>query len=306
MDRISIRELEYFVAVAEELNFSRAAARLHLSQPPLSRHIKALEEKLGVTLLTRDTQTVTLTKPGAILLEDGRQILRHLDRAAESVQLAGKGAVEPVELGFTSTTLDDRLSRFLYDFRHAHPQIQLRMRELDAPDLLEGLRDKTLDGAFIGAAPTQLPKEFRLLLWRMTPVWLAVSKDHRMAKREGVHLREFADDPWIFLAREAAPAFYREMMRWCQEEGFRPRVVAEPTRSTAGLALIAIGDGVGFVPDQLRIMGTALPELRFLRLLSPFALLAQTFAWRESDNSPQLQEFVARLDLTAELEMKDA
>src|ERR1700733_9231021 len=150
MDRISIRELEYFVAVAEELSFSRAAARLHLSQPPLSRHIQALESKLGTSLLKRDTQTVSLTEPGALLLADGRSILRQLDRAAEAVQRTSKGEVERLELGFTPSALDNRLSRVLYEFRHSHPQVQLRMRELDSPQLMEALQEETLDGAFVG------------------------------------------------------------------------------------------------------------------------------------------------------------
>ncbi|HEY0256340.1 MAG TPA: LysR substrate-binding domain-containing protein [Candidatus Methylacidiphilales bacterium] len=305
MDRISIRELEYFVAVAEELSFSKAATRLHLSQPPLSRQIKALEEKLGVTLLQRDTQTVTLTGPGTVLLTDARQILRHLDRAAEAAQRAGKGAVERFEIGFLGSVLDDRLSHFLYNFRHAYPEVQLLMRELDAPDLLEALKDKTIDGAFIGTAPAQLPKDFRLILWRMTPVWLVLSKDHRFAKREGVHLRELADDPWILLTQNTAPGFYRQIMRWCQDEGFRPRVFSEVTRYTAALALNAIGDGISLVPDQLKRMGEGIPELRFKRLLSPFAVLAQTFACREDDNSPLLRKFIAMLEREAETEPKE-
>ena len=158
MDRISIRELEYFVAVAEELSFSRAATRLHLSQPPLSRHIKALEDKLGVPLLKRDTQKVSLTRPGALLLADGRSILRQLDRAAEAVQRTSKGEVERLELGFTPSALDERLSRFLYEFRHSHPQVQLRMRELDSPQLMEALQEETLDGAFVGNVAEQMPR----------------------------------------------------------------------------------------------------------------------------------------------------
>jgi DNA-binding transcriptional LysR family regulator len=293
------------VAVAEELNFSRAASRLHLTQPPLSRHIKGLEDKLGVPLLKRDTQSVSLTKPGALLLADGRLILRQLDRAAEAVQRAGKGAVDRLEVGFTASTLDNHLSRFLYDFRHAHPGVQLRVRELDAPELLEGLQDLTIDGAFIGNVATELPKGFRLVLWRMTPVWLAVSKDHPLAGQPGVHLRELADQSWIFLSREVAPAYHLQVTRWCQDEGFRPRVVAEPSRSAAMLALIAIGDGIGLVPDQLKSMGAGIPELRFLRLLSPFAVLPQAFVCRDDDDSPVLRDFVALLEQRAEIELQE-
>ncbi len=302
MDRISIRELEYFVAVAEELSFSRAATRLHLSQPPLSRHIKNLENKLGAPLLRRDTQNVALTKPGAILLADGQSILRQLDRAAEAVQRAGKGEVERLEVGFTASTLDDHLSRFLYEFRHSHERVQLRMRELDAPELIEALQDRTLDGAFIGNVTAQLPRGLQLVLWRMTPVGVVVSRDHPMAGRESVHLRELANESWVFLSRETAPAYHEQLLRWCQNEGFRPRIVAEPSRSAAMLALIAIGDGIGLIPDQLKTMSAGIPELRFLRLMSPFAVMPQAFVYRDSDDSPVLRDFIALLEKQAEVE----
>ncbi len=132
------------MAVAEELSFSRAAVRLNLSQPPLSRHIKALEDKLGTPLLKRDTQSVSLTKPGAILLADGRVILRHLDRAAEAVQRAGKGEEERLNVV-------SRPRPSTRDFRDAStnsasktPGVQLRMQELDPPQLVDALQDGTL------------------------------------------------------------------------------------------------------------------------------------------------------------------
>ncbi len=115
----------------------------------------------------------------------------------------------------------------------------------------------------------------------MTPVWLAVSKHHPLAGREGVHLRELASESWIFLSRDVAPAYHQQLLHWCQDEGFRPNIVAEPSRSAAMLALIAINDGIGFVPEQLKMTGAAIPELHFLRVLSPFAVLPQAFAYRE-------------------------
>ncbi len=305
MDRIGIRELEYFVAVGEELHFGRAAARLHLSQPPLSRQIKALEEKLGVVLLNRDTQTVSLTPPGALFLMDARQILRHLDRAAEAVQLAAKGQSGRFEIGFVGASLDDQMTRFLYRFRQTQPDVQVRLREMEAPHLLEALQEKEIDGAFIGTVPVQLPKGFRLVLWRIAPVSIAMSKEHRLAGRKGVHLRELAEEPWISLAREAAPAFYRQFVRWCMDEGFRPRVIAESSRSAAVLAMVAMGDGISLVADVTARAGASLKELRFQRLISPFATLVHVFVCREGDNSPVLRDFIRILEEEAELEPKD-
>jgi DNA-binding transcriptional LysR family regulator len=305
MDRIGIRELEYFVAVGEELHFGRAATRLHLSQPPLSRQIKALEEKLGVVLLNRDTQTVSLTPPGSLFLKDARQILRHLDRAAEAIQFAEQGQVGRFEIGFVGSALDDQMTRFLYQFRQTQPSVQVRLREMEAPHLLEALQEKEIDGAFIGAAPAQLPKGFRLVLWRIAPVYIAMSKEHRLAGRKGVHLRELSEEPWISLSREVAPAFYRQFVRWCADEGFRPRVIVESSRAAAVLGMVAMNDGISLVADATARSGAGLKELRFQRLISPFATLVHVFVCRESDESPVLRDFIRILEEEAEVDPKD-
>jgi LysR family transcriptional regulator, benzoate and cis,cis-muconate-responsive activator of ben and cat genes len=305
MDRVTIRELEYFVAVAEELHFGRAAARLHLSQPPLSRQIKALEEKLGVTLLKRDTQTVVLTRPGTLFLSDARVILRQIDRAAEAVRRAEEGQVERFEIGFVPAALESRMVKFLSRFRQAQPQVQVRLHENAAPDLLKALQEKTIDGAFVGTAPAQVQKGFRTVLWQMVPVWIALSKNHPLAKRDGLHLRDLAQEPWIALAQEVAPAFHRQFVRWCMDEGFRPRIIAESSRSTAVLAMVALGDGISLVTDTTAQTGKTLPDLRFQRLRSPFALLIQVFVCRENDDSPILSEFVRIMEEEAEVEPKE-
>ena len=305
MDRVTIRELEYFVAVAEELHFGRAAARLHLSQPPLSRQIKALEEKLGVILLNRDTQTVVLTRPGALFLSDARVILRQIDRAAEEVRRADEGQVERFEIGFVGAALENRMVKFLSRFRQAQPQVQVRLHESDAPDLLKALQEKTIDGAFVGTAPAQVQKGFRTVLWQMMPVWIAMSKNHPLAKRDGLHLRDLALEPWISLSQEVAPAFHRQFVRWCAEEGFRPRIIAESSRAAAILAMVAMGDGISFISDTMVRAGAGLPDLRFQKLRSPFALLIHIFVCRENDDSPILSEFVRILEEEADVEPKE-
>ncbi len=296
MERPDIRDLECFIAVAEELNFSRAAERLHLSQPPLSRRIRALEEKVGVVLLKRDTQTVSLTPAGTLFLEDARQLLRQTDRAVASARAAEAGAEERLDVGFVGATLEDRMTRVLRRFRREHPRRQLRLHEMTVPDLLDALREGNIDGAFIGTAPARLPRGFRLVPWRKEPAWIAVPREHRLARRGSVHLRELSGESWVVLAQEAAPAYHRQFVRWCEGEGFSPRVVAEPHRVAALLAMVAVGEGISLIPDATRQGARNSPEVRFLRILSPAAVLVHVFACRKGDAAPALAELIALLE----------
>ena len=130
MNRIDLRELECFVAVADHLNFSKAARQLNLSQPPLTRHVQSLEEKLGTRLFNRNTHAVALTDAGALFLEDAAAILRHLDRATESIQRARQGETTRLRLAFVGALLDDKLVCLIQKVREAHPEYQVEMTDL--------------------------------------------------------------------------------------------------------------------------------------------------------------------------------
>src|SRR5258708_1126261 len=151
MDRPSLWELECFVAVAEELHFSKAAKRLQISQPPLSRQIQALERKLGVQLLRRKIRTVELTLPGELFLADAREILNHLDRASFAANRSGGGEIERLRLGFLSSLLGPDLIEVLRSFRDERPTSQVELLDLPAADQLWHLQHGTLDGGLIGA-----------------------------------------------------------------------------------------------------------------------------------------------------------
>src|SRR5258708_8389395 len=166
MDRPSLWELECFVAVAEELHFSKAAKRLHISQPPLSRQIQALERKLGVQLVRRKTRTVELTLPGEVFLDDAREILQHLDRASFAAQRSGGGEIERLRLGFISALLGPDLILVLRSFRDERPTCQVELLDLPAADQLRRIEHGALDGGLIGGAPAKHSGDLKFLGWK--------------------------------------------------------------------------------------------------------------------------------------------
>jgi len=149
----SLRELECFTAVAEELSFTRAAQKLHLAQPPLSRHVRALEERLGTLLFDRSGRKVSLTAAGAVFYEETRTVMPQLIRARETTRRFASGQTERLRLGFVSAVLSPELVEVLRAFREKHPQVQLLMQDLPPAEQLKALQRGSLDGGFIGRPP---------------------------------------------------------------------------------------------------------------------------------------------------------
>src|ERR1700679_3901917 len=172
MTRVDVRELESFVAVADHLNFSKAAKQLNLSQPPLTRRVQSLEEKVGSKLFERNTHAVSLTNAGKLFLEDARAILRHLDRAAETIRLSREGETTRLRLAFVGALLDEKLVRLMQKFREVQPTCQLEVNDLPPADQLAALEAGEIDGGFIGATPARKTKGLAFVIWRREPLVL--------------------------------------------------------------------------------------------------------------------------------------
>ncbi|HEY1109813.1 MAG TPA: LysR family transcriptional regulator, partial [Opitutaceae bacterium] len=203
----SLRELECFTAVAEELSFTRAAQKLNLAQPPLSRHVRALEEKLGAALFQRGPRRVALTAAGALFYEETRTILPQLRRAGEATRRFAAGETSTLRLGFVSAVLSPELVEALRRFRAKHPQVQLAVQDGSPAELLAGLRRGTLDGAFVGLRPLERTDGIQFVLWRREPLAAFVPFGHRFATRRELALGELAGEPLVAVSTAGAPAF---------------------------------------------------------------------------------------------------
>lgn len=289
MNRASTYELECFVAVAEELNFSRAARRLHLSQPPLSRQIQSLENRLGVRLLERSTRRVTLTPAGVLYLEDARQILLRLDSAGAAVHRAASGEISRLRLAFVGALLDEKLVRLLKTFRQAHPECQMHLTDLSPAEQWEAVQSGAVDGAFIGAPPRKPGRGITLVIWKREPLRLALPAAHPLVMRPRIRLQDLKEN-WVMVSRTAAPAFRRQFDQLCAAASLRPRIVQESDRAAAVLTMVAAEQGISLLPESV---SSWLPQAVVFRPLhGKQPLLEHAFACRTDPANPSLAAFL--------------
>ena len=254
----SLRELECFTAVAEELSFTRAAQKLHLAQPPLSRHVRALEDRLGTALFDRSGRKVALTAAGAVFYEETRTVMPQLIRAGETTRRFASGQTERLRLGFVSAVLSPELVQVLRAFRERHPEVQLLMQDLPPAEQLEALRRGTLDGGFIGLPPSGRTPGIQILPWRKESLAAFVPFGHPLATRRQIDLCALAGEALVAVSSEAAPAFAAYLREVCGRAGFRPRIVLESPRAQAVAVMVAAGAGIALLPASLsRVVGDA-------------------------------------------------
>jgi DNA-binding transcriptional LysR family regulator len=293
MNSVAIYELQCFVAVAEEPNFSRAAKRLHMSQPPLSRQIQSLESKLGVRLLNRNTRSVALTSAGTLYLEDARQILTRLDAAAASARRAVTGEILRLRLAFVGALLDENLVEVLQAFRELHPKCQIHLTDLPPAAQLAALRTDQVDGAFIGAAPQKLTKAVSTVIWKREPLLVAFPERHPFAAAKSVSLSALQNESWVMVSWSAAPAFRHQFDRLCANAAVRPQVVQESERAAAILTMVAAEQGISLLPESVSRL--VHPGVVFREVRGATPTLDQTFAYRTSEINPMVSDFLKLL-----------
>ncbi len=286
---MELRHLRYFVAVAEECHFGRAAQRLHIAQPPLSQQIKSLEKELGVQLLTRSTRRVELTPAGERYLERARSILAVVDAARDEAQLIRDGRMGRVAIGFTGSATYELLPRLSRLLRAELPGLELDLRgELLTPSQVSGLVDGTLDIGFL-RPPVQAP-EVEVHPLRSEPLVVVLPETHTLAGQAQVTLSDLAEEPFITYPSQHRSVVHDTVLDACQAAGFTPRATEVAETSTL-VSFVAAGLGVALVPESvqhLRITGAA---YRPLAGDSPRVELA--VATRGAEPSPAVRQVLA-------------
>ena len=261
---MELRQLRYYVAIAEEGSFSQAAARLHVSQPPLSTQIKALEDELGVRLLARSNRGVGLTAAGTVFFEEARAILARLDHARARTLEAEHGEVGLLSVGFVSIADYGVLPPALKRFRAAFPQVEVQLHELTTDRQIRELRASRLDLG-IGLAPVDEPDlEYSSLL--REELMLAAPSSHPALKRAGaVDLRTLVKASFIVPPRDIAPGLYDLAISHCRSVGFAPRITQHARQMQTVVGLVSSGMGVALVPSSVSQLQRAGVEYRRLR-----------------------------------------
>lgn len=290
MIEYSLRELEAFVAVAEELSFTRAAARLRLAQPPLSRHIRTLEDRLGLRLFERTNRTVALTTAGRSFLAEVQEPLLRLQRAGAVARRTAAGETARLEIGFVSSLLGSELTEIFRAFRAAHPAVQLTLQDRIPTEQLRGIAEGRMDGGFVGLAPAGRTPGIAFAPWKREAVLLFVPSTHGLARERRVALRTIAREPLLAISAEAAPAFAAKVRDLCRAAGFRPHIVQEASRAQAVLAMVAAGSGVAILPASVHpVSGNAVTAVG---LSDKGATVSYVFAHRAGPTSEPLRSFI--------------
>ncbi|GAA1297755.1 LysR family transcriptional regulator [Pseudonocardia xinjiangensis] len=286
---MELRHLRSFVALAEELHFGRAAQRVFVAQPALSKQISALEKELGVLLFERDKRQVVLTTAGVALLEDARRLLTQADGAVERARSAGRGSTGMLRVGFIAPALYDLLPPVLRAFRVRHPGVRLALEEMHNIEAVNAVRSRRVHIAFV-RLPIEPVSELSLVTVRSEPVMLAVPEGSRLADREAVHLAELADTDLILIARSQEPELHDYYVAQCAAAGFSARISHEVDRTHVAIGLVASGLGVCFVPRSGRRV--AQPGVVCVPLLGTRMRLTMAAAWL-GDPDPLVRNFLA-------------
>ena len=292
---LELRHLRYFVAVAEELHFGRAAIRLHIAQPPLSQQIRRLEDELGVRLFDRTTRRVELTHAGLVLLNEARRTLVQADRVRLVAQEAARGESGHLRIGFVGSALYGILPSCLRAFRAEAPGIVLTALDLGTSELVEGLLGERLDVAFV--RPPIDDDRLAVETVDREPLVAALPVSHPLAARTWLDLRLLAEEPFVLFARHAGPGYWDVVQAACREAGFRPNIVHEAGQIHTIIGLVAGGLGLSLVPSSVRSLQLA--GVRFVELARPAPVLELAMAWRVEVEDPTLERFVTVVRATA-------
>lgn len=283
---MEIRQLNYFIAVAEERHFGRAAQRLHMAQPPLSQQIRQLEQQLGVRLLDRTTRRVDLTAAGQVLLDRGRRILNDLEALEADVYQVGQGVMGVLRVGFSGSATYGVMPGIVRSAKEAMPGLSLSLHgEMLAPAMEEGLRGRTLDAALLRPPVASAEIDHRVVT--REPLVVALPSCSALAGDRPVAVHELRDQEFITYPPDSV--LHRTAVDLCRQAGFRPRIARVAGETSTLLSFVAAGGGVAVVPASVRAVQLAGVAYRDIEH-SPRIELA--VAWRRADRSELLHHFL--------------
>jgi len=295
---VELRHLRYFVAVAEELHFGRAAERLRIAQPPLSRQIKDLEREVGTPLFDRVPRGVELTPAGQAFLPEARLTLAQAERAQRTAQRAALGETGRLRVGFVEAATHTGILPDVLGFFRVHlPAIGLSLFELDPLRQEEAFRDGRIDLGILQGSMLESARWLREESIYTEPIVLAVPGEHRLAGRTRFTLASLAEEAFVLFPRQTDPALFDDIVSRCRTAGFSPRVVQEATGWHTLTSLVGAGVGIGFVPksitafQQQGVAYRSIPDLSVQMMLSA--------VWRAGEKSPVRERFVTALRAVA-------
>ena len=288
---MELRHVRYFIAVAEYLNFSKAAQQLHIAQPPLSRQIRQLEEDLGVALFVRNKRRVELTKAGHVFLDEARKLVVQAGRATEAARHAQKGESGVVRIGIASG-LGGAVGRVVAEHCKRFPEINIECRDVFSTVQNEALRKREIDLGFLRPPVDQVNLDCELLFEEEFVVVLP--KSHRLAKRRWLKLKDVANEPLIIFDRNFSSGLYDKILGLFSRQGFTPHLIVTHVEAheEAGAIMVASGKAIFLGAGAIVNRSVSGVELAWVRLNEPEAKIEVYVAWRKGEESPAVLAFL--------------
>jgi DNA-binding transcriptional LysR family regulator len=287
---MDLRHLKYFLAVAEELNIGRAAQRLHISQPPLTRQIKALEDELGVQLFVRTAKGVELTQAGEMFQEEASNIRMLVEAGIDRVQRAGEGKLGRLDVAIFGSGIYDTIPKLLQDFRLKLPGVNVVLHTMNKAEQVEALRQRRVTVAF-NRMTHSMPDIGRELVITER-LFAALPADHALARQDAVTLDALAELPHVVFPNVGRPNFIDRVLDLYKQQGHELSISQEVGDAVTGIALVARGFGVTLIPESaarsITVAGTVFKPLAN----APQATVDLSCMYRATDRSPLLKAFL--------------
>ena len=286
---MELRHLRYFLAVSEELSFSKAARRLHIAQPAISRAFKELEEELGIQLLTRTRRSVQATPAGEVLRTETESLLQRLDESIRRVRRTASGEEGELRLGYIGPPTQGFLGRIVKAFRELHPRVTVVLEERTPERVWEMVAQGRL--AMGLTRPVRMHRSLQLhtILLRREQLCAVLPKSHPLASKSTLRWQNLADQPLILLARREGASLHDAVLAACQRAHFSPRLAHTPSLISTVLSYVEADAGIGIVSDGIAIMTQGLPLV--VRPLLPAHTVDLVLVWSEQRNSPPANAF---------------
>ncbi|PPA04900.1 LysR family transcriptional regulator, partial [Pseudomonas sp. MWU12-2312b] len=252
---MELRHLRYFIAVAEELHFGRAAQVLGISQPPLSQQIQALEQEVGARLFERTNRRVELSEAGRLFLEEARLVLAQVDKAADVARRAQLGELGELKIGFTSSApFNSTIPQAIFSFRQRFPAVHLNLREMSSTQVADALVDESIEVGLM--RPLGLPDCLSVVELMREPLVAVLSAKHPLVKdsEEGLFLSALALEPFVFFPRSYGSGLYAQLLSLARDAGFSPHFAQEAGEAMTIIGLVAAGLGVSVLPASYQRM----------------------------------------------------
>jgi DNA-binding transcriptional LysR family regulator len=286
---LELRHLRYFVAVAEALSFTKAAAKLRLAQPSLTRQVRNLEDEIGVRLLDRSSNRVTLTGAGRQFLTDSKALLAMADESIASAQRMNRAESSSLNIGYVANIHYGLLPATLGAFRKLYPNVALNLFDMTSAEQFLALDGREIDLGFVGLAPALSGQALLSECVSHDVMLLALPRKHSLAKKAKISLADLAQQFFIGMAAKTHPGAREWLAATCLKAGFNGRILQEADGEPTVIQFVADGLGVALLPEQI----TGLPhEGVVFRPLSPKLLRESTIAWRADNSSKPLKEYV--------------